>query len=89
MRRKMGLKITEILVVVIFFFFSLRVINWFEHPYVLISGDFRPPLVIEAFVKRVAYTWDEMDFGLPSVYPPRILDPFYFFVTVFQSLGVN
>lgn len=86
---KLHLKYTEVLVLAIFFLFSLRVINWFEYPYILTSGDFRPPLVHEAFAKRVLYTWDETDFGMPSVYAPRILDPFYFSVTVFQTLGVS
>jgi hypothetical protein len=35
------------------------------------------------------YSWDETDFGMPSVYAPRILDPFYFFATAFQALGVS
>lgn len=74
---------------VVFFLFSLRVINWFEPPYIVTSGDLRAPLVNQAFVNRVMYTWNEIDFGLPSVYSPRILDPFYFFVTILQSLGVG
>jgi len=69
--------------------FSLRVLNWFEYPYVVVGGDFRPPLVHEAFVKRILYTWDETDFGIPSVYSPRILDPFYLFVTAFRILGIS
>jgi hypothetical protein len=74
---------------VVFFLFSLRVINWFQYPYILASGDLRPPLVSGAFLKNVQYTWNEIDFGLPSVYPPRILDPFYFFITILQSLGIG
>jgi hypothetical protein len=35
------------------------------------------------------YTWDETDFGMPSVYSPRILVPSYFFVSVFQTFGVS
>lgn len=65
-------------------------INWFEYPYIMVSGDvLRPPLTQEAFNKRVIYTWDETDFGMPSVYQPRILIPSYFFVTVFQNLGMD
>jgi len=79
----------EIIVLIVLFLFSLRVINWFEPPYILTSGDLRAPLVNQAFVNRVMYTWNEIDFGLPSVYSPRILDPFYFFMTVLQSLGVG
>ena len=74
---------------IFFLLFSLRVINWFEYPYVLISGDYRPPLIQEAFTKRIMYTWDETDFGMPSVYAPRILVPSYFFMTVFQAFGTS
>jgi hypothetical protein len=87
--KKLRGKYVGILVVFFLLLFSLRVITWFEYPYVLISGDFRPPLVQEAFTKRVMYTWDETDFGLPSVYPPRILVPSYFFMSLFQTLGVS
>jgi len=89
LREKLHLKSAEVLVLVVFFFFSLRVINWFEYPYIMVSGDFRPPLVKEAFVNRILYTWNEIDFGIPSVYSARILDPFYFLITVFQTLGIN
>jgi hypothetical protein len=89
LRRKLRFKSAEVLVLVVFFFFSLRVINWFEYPYIMVSGDFRPPLVKEAFANRILYTWNEIDFGIPSVYSPRILDPFYFLTTVFQTLGVS
>ena len=89
LKKKLHVKHAGILVVAIFFLLSLRVINWFQYPYVLISGDFRPPLIQEAFVKRVMYTWDETDFGMPSVYPPRILVPSYFFMSVFQAFGAS
>ena len=79
----------EIIVLIVLFLFSLRVINWFEQPYILISGDLRPPLVHGAFVNRFLYTWNEIDFGLPSIYSPRILDPYYFFITILQSLGIG
>jgi hypothetical protein len=82
-------KRVTILILVFFFLFSLRVINWFQYPNILISGDFRPPLIQDAFAKRVAYTWDETDFGMPSVYAPRILVPSNFFISVFQTLGVS
>jgi hypothetical protein len=65
------------------------VINWFQYPYIIAGGDLRPPLVHEAFVNRFLHTWDEIDFGIPSIYPPRILEPSNFFMTIFQSVGVN
>jgi hypothetical protein len=82
-------KRTEILILVLFFLVSLRVINWFEYPQILIGGDSRPPLIQEAFSKRVVYAWDETDFGMPSVYAPRILVPSYFFMSVFQTFGAS
>jgi len=89
LKTKLRLKSAELLVVLILFLFSLRVLNWFEYPQILISGDSRPPLIQDAFSKRVAYTWDETDFGMPSVYAPRILVPSYFFMTVFQTFGAS
>ncbi|MEM1551213.1 MAG: discoidin domain-containing protein [Candidatus Bathyarchaeia archaeon] len=79
----------ELIVLIVFFIFSLRVINWFEHPYILCSGDLRPPLSKEAFTKRTAYVWDNTDFGLPSIYVPRILNPFFLIITFFQSFGAD
>ncbi len=89
LKKKLRGKSIELWIVFVVFLFSFRVLNWFEYPYIVIGGDLKPPLVHEAFVKRVIYAWDETDFGLPSVYPPRILDPFYFFVTAFQAVGVE
>lgn len=88
-RTQLSENFTELLVLTAFIIFSLRVINWFEYPYILCSGDLRPPLVQEAFIKRMLYAWDETDFGMPSVYVPRILNPFFFIITVFQSFGAN
>jgi hypothetical protein len=86
---KLNWKSTELLIFVVLCLFSLRVLNWFEYPRILIGGDFRPPLNNDALLKRVVYTWEETDFGMPSVYSPRILGPFYFFITTFQSLGAD
>ena len=87
--KKLRSKHVELVLIVIFLLYSLRVINWFEYPYIIVSGDFRPPLIREAFTSRVLSTWDEIDFGTPSVYSPRILDPIYFFITVSQTFGAN
>lgn len=89
LRKSFHLKSVEVLLIIIFFLFSLKVINWFEYPYIIVGGDLRPPLVREAFTNRVLSTWDEIDFGIPSVYSPRILDPFYFFITVCQTFGIS
>src|SRR5271157_381991 len=79
----------EILIIVFLLVFSLRVVNWFQYPYIVAQADIRPPFVQQAFNNRVLYTWDETDFGMPSVYQARILVPSYFFITFFQNLGVD
>ena len=89
LKKTLRSKRAEIVILALFFLFSLRVVNWFEYPHIIVSGDFRPPLIQEAFNKRVIYTWDEIDFGMPSVYQSRILIPSYFFVTVFQNVGMD
>jgi hypothetical protein len=82
-------KKAELLIILFFCLFNLRVLNWFEYPNILISGDSRPPLNREAFLKRAFNTWDETDFGLLSVYQPRILDPYYLLITIIQTLGAS
>ncbi len=79
----------EILVIIVFLLLSLRVITWFEHPNILISGDYRPQLNQEAFTNRVIYTWDQTDLGMPSVYTPKLLVPSHFFMTIFNMIGAN
>jgi len=88
-RDRIHLNHVELLVFVVFLLVNLRVLNWFEPPYIVMGGDLRPPVFQNAFLKGVLYTWNEIDWGVPSVYSPRILDPFSFFVTVFQTAGVN
>lgn len=87
--KKLRSKPVELVLIAIFLLYSLRVINWFEYPHIMVSGDFRPPFSSKAFMNRVLYTWDEMDFGIPSVYSPRVLDPFYFLTIAFESLGAG
>ena len=52
-------------------------------------GDFRPPLVQDAFNRLVVFPWSQIDFGIPSIYLARIFDPFYLIVTLLDSLGVG
>ncbi len=89
LNQRLGLKKTELLVFIVFFLINLRILGWFQYPNIIVGGDLRPPFVLEAFMKRVSYTWNEIDFGVPSVYAPRILDPFYFFISVLETLGAN
>jgi hypothetical protein len=88
-RKKLNLKSAQVLIIIFFFVFSLRVVSWFQYPYVLASGDLRPPFNSQALVKSSLTTWNEIDFGMPSMYPPRILDPFYFLITSFQTVGLG
>jgi len=55
----------------------------------MIVGDFRPPLVQDAFNRLVAFSWAQIDFGVPSIYLARIFDPFYLIVTLLDSLGIG
>ncbi len=80
---------TERLVVIIFLVLSLRVLLWFEYPRIIVAGDFRPPLNAEAFTTHAIYAWNEIDFGIPSVYLPRMLDPFNSLVTISSWLGFD
>jgi len=79
----------ELLLLVVFLLVNLRVLGWFESPYIVMGGDLRPPVFPSAFLKGVSYTWNEIDWGIPSIYSPRILDPFSLFVTAFQEGGIN
>jgi hypothetical protein len=79
----------ERLIVIIFLVLSLRVLLWFEYPRILVCGDLRPPLNVEAFTMHAIYAWNEIDFGTPSVYLPRMLDPFNTLVTISSWLGFD
>jgi hypothetical protein len=79
----------EILILIVFFLINLRILNWFQPGYIVFSGDLRPPIVPNVFLQNALYSWNEIDWGIPSVYSPRILDPFIFLMTAFQTVGVN
>ena len=79
----------EIIVIIVFLLLSLRVATWFEHPNILISGDYRPQLNQQAFTNRITYTWDQTDLGMTSIYTPRILVPSYLLMTTLNTLGTN
>ena len=81
------LRSPDFLAVLFFVAFSLRVVNWFQYPFTMIVGDFRPPLVQDAFNRLVAFPWAQIDFGVPSIYLARIFDPFYLIVTLLDSFG--
>lgn len=79
----------EIIIIIVFLLLSLRVATWFEHPNILISGDYRPQLNQQAFTNRITYTWDQTDLGMTSIYTPRILVPSYLLMTTLNTLGTN
>ena len=80
---------TEFIVVIAFLLFSLRVVGWFQYPYILSSGDLRAPFVNEAIVKRFLYLLDEIDFGFPSAYQIRSLNPLFSFNILLQAFGMD
>jgi hypothetical protein len=88
-RTRIHLNHVEALLLVAFLLVNLRVINWFQPPYVVMGGDLRPPVFPNAFLNGVMYTWNEIDWGVPSIYSPRIFDPLSFFSTLFQRAGID
>ncbi|MEM2541794.1 MAG: discoidin domain-containing protein, partial [Candidatus Methanomethylicia archaeon] len=89
LRRMLKAVNPDVLVITLFLLLSLRVVTWFQYPNILISGDLRLPLSNEAFLKKALYTWSEIDFGIPSIYIPRLLDPLYFFTVLLRSLNID
>ena len=82
----------EILVLVVFLLVNLRVLTWFQlgqPDYVMFSGDLRPPVNPDALMQHAFNSWNMIDFGLPSVYMPRLLDPYMFLISMFESVGAN
>ncbi|MCE4602865.1 MAG: hypothetical protein F7B18_06765 [Desulfurococcales archaeon] len=60
---------------IIAFLLSLRIITWFDCPRIPLSGDLRLFFNPRAAEVRYFYFIDEIDFGLPSPYPFRLLNP--------------
>jgi hypothetical protein len=92
LRRKILTNRVEIIVLIVFLLVNLRVLTWFElgqPDYVMFSGDLRPPVNAEALMQHAFNSWNMIDFGLPSVYMPRLLDPYMLLITMFESAGAN
>jgi hypothetical protein len=53
------------------------------------SGDFRPPINTDAFLQHAMNSWNEIDYGVTSVYMPRLLDPVLSLLTAFQIVGAD
>ena len=68
---------------------NLRVLTWFEGKNIITSGDFRIPLNPHAFFKNTLYLWNEIDFGIPSIYTPRLLDLLSTLTALFNMLGLS
>ncbi len=83
------LKNVEPLILIVFLLVNLRVLNWFQPGYVVFSGDLRPPIVPDVFLNNALQSWNQVDWGIPSVYLPRLLDPFLFLMASFQSVGID
>jgi glycosyltransferase involved in cell wall biosynthesis len=84
---KIGNRRTIILIVLSFLLLNLRVLFWFQPGYVLSHGDFRFPLNAGAFLHHALEPVNQIDFGIPSVYAPRILDPFTDILLLLEYLG--
>lgn len=79
----------EILVLIVFCLINLRVLNWFQPGQFSMGGDFRPPISTEAFLQHALNSWNEVDFGVTSVYMPRLIDPLMSLSTAFQTVGAD
>ena len=66
---------TEVIILIFFLVLNLRVLTWYSGDNLLIRGDFRPPIDGGSYLTHSLSMWNEVDFGLPSVYTPRLLDP--------------
>jgi hypothetical protein len=78
-----------VIVIVIFLLLNLRVVGWFEPGYPVFEGDIRLPIVPRAYATQSFYTWNEIDFGVPSVYYPRLMDPFFVLMYAFEQIGAS
>jgi hypothetical protein len=79
----------ELLILIVFLLVNLRVINWFQPGLVMFSGDLRPPANPNALMQHASSSWNLIDFGLPSVYAPRLLDPYMILTTTFEYTGAG
>jgi hypothetical protein len=79
----------ELLVLISFLLLNLRVLTWFQPGYLVFGGDLRPPVEPSVFLNNALNSWNQVDWGVPSVYSPRMLDPFLAFMTVFQLGGLT
>jgi hypothetical protein len=79
---------TMLLILVFFLLMNLRILTWLQPGFVAFSGDLRPPMNPTALLQH-GLTWNTIDFGMPSVYLPRLLDPYMIFTAAFQFAGLN
>jgi GT2 family glycosyltransferase len=79
---------TAILIILFFLLLNLRLLFWFQPGYVLSHGDFRFPLNSGAFLRHALEPVNQIDFGITSVYAPRLLDPFTDIMLVLEYFGV-
>ncbi|MEB3861710.1 MAG: hypothetical protein GSR84_05775 [Desulfurococcales archaeon] len=70
-----GPGITRLAPLIIALLLSLRVATWFDCPHISLSGDLRLFFNPRAAEARYLYFIDEIDYGLPSPYPFRLLNP--------------
>jgi hypothetical protein len=87
--KRLHLNKIELLILVSFILLNLRVLTWFQPGYLVFGGDLRPPVETGVFLNNALSSWNQVDWGVPSVYSPRMLDPFLAFMTVFQLGGLT
>ena len=87
--KALRIKVKNVLPYAILMLLNLRVLTWFEGGKIIASGDFRIPLNPNAYFKNTLYLWNEIDFGIPSVYMPRLTDLLSTFIALFNTLGLN
>ncbi len=68
---------------------NLRVFGWFQQGYIIVSGDFRPPINPYAFLSHAFSAQNNIDFGTGSVYTLRLLNPYFFLTTLLQIVGLD
>ncbi len=64
-------------------------VYWFQPGYPAFVGDMRLPIVPQAYATHSLFVTNEIDFGLPSAYFPRLVDPFFVMMVTFESLGAS
>ncbi len=80
---------TEILIIIFFLILNLRILTWFQPNHIIMDGDLRPPINPIAFYTHALSLTNNIDYRLPSVYLPRLLEPFLSLTALFETIGLS